>query len=48
MDTNSYASLGMVFYLFALFCAYWAQPVVVVHHGLVICSGYGDHTFVQE
>ena len=25
MDTNSYASLGTVFYLFALFCAYWAQ-----------------------
>lgn len=25
MDTNSYASIGMVFYLFALFCVYWAQ-----------------------
>ena len=25
MDSNSYAFLGMVFYLFALFCAYWAQ-----------------------
>jgi hypothetical protein len=25
MDTNSFASLGMVFYLFGIFCAYWAQ-----------------------
>jgi len=25
MDTANFASVGMVFYLFALFCAYWAQ-----------------------
>ncbi len=22
---NSYASIGLVFYLFGIFCAYWAQ-----------------------
>lgn len=25
MDINTYASTGMVFFLFGLFCAYWAQ-----------------------
>lgn len=25
MDTESYASVGLVFYLFGVFCAEWAQ-----------------------
>ena len=25
MDANSYASVGTVFFLFSIFCAYWAQ-----------------------
>lgn len=25
MDTNGYASVGTVFFLFGIFCAYWAQ-----------------------
>lgn len=25
MDPDSYASTGLVFFLFGIFCAYWAQ-----------------------
>ena len=25
MNTSEYAGTGLVFYLFAIFCAYWAQ-----------------------
>ena len=25
MNPDSYASVGLVFYLFGIFCAYWAQ-----------------------
>jgi hypothetical protein len=25
MEPESYASVGLVFYLFGIFCAYWAQ-----------------------
>lgn len=25
MGSESYASVGLVFYLFGIFCAYWAQ-----------------------
>lgn len=25
MDSSNYASIGTVFFLFAIFCAYWAQ-----------------------
>jgi hypothetical protein len=25
MDPNNYADIGLVFFLFGIFCAYWAQ-----------------------